>query len=152
MRGVASMKRNNLWAGLTYTAVGIALLLGVFFGVWESSLICGLGGGALGGGLVMVWKYFYWSTPKNAARYQEKLEQESIELHDELLSRLRDRSGRYAYLLGLGVISISILVLGVLKELGIVEDVRLLVLYLGAYLLFQWAAGVVIFLGLKKRY
>ena len=146
------MKKSNLWVGAAYTTAGIALLLGVYLEIWDSSLMCGFGGGALGGGLVMLWKYFYWSAPKNAERYQEKLEQASIEIHDELLERLRDLSGRYAYLLGLVVVCVSIVVVGILKELGIVENVRLLVLYLGAYLLFQWVAGIVIFRRLKGQY
>lgn len=146
------MKKSNLWTGLAYAAVGVGFLLLAALGVWDSSLAYGLGGGALGGGIVMVWKYVYWSAPKRAGEYQERMEDESIQIHDELLERLRDRSGRYAYLLGLGVLCVSILVFGVLEELGAVENVRLLVLYLFAYLVFQWVVGIVIFWRLKKRY
>ena len=43
-------------------------------------------------------------------------------------------------------------VLAALKELGVLEDVRLTVLCLGGYLLFQLVIGAVIFHLLKKRY
>lgn len=146
------MKKSNLWEGLVFTALGLFLLLMVLAGPWESSLVCGLGGGAVGSGLVMVWKYCYWSVPGREEQYQEKLEEERIRLHDELLEKLRDRSGRYAYLLGLLVNSMALLILGLLKEFGGLMGTRPLILYLGAYLVFQWVAGIVIFRVLKKRY
>lgn len=146
------MKKSNLWEGLVFTALGLFLLLMVLAGPWESSLVCGLGGGAVGSGLVMAWKYYYWSVPGREEQYQEKLEEERIRLHDELLEKLRDRSGRYAYLLGLLVNSMALLILGLLKEFGGLMGTRPLILYLGAYLVFQWVAGIVIFRVLKKRY
>lgn len=146
------MKKSNLWTGLAAIAVGAVLLAAVFAGKWDSSLACGFGGGALGCGLATVGKYAYWTSPKRAEQYQKRLEEERIQLCDELLVKLRDRSGRYAYLLGMAVTSVSILVLGILKEFGVARDVRLLVLYLGAYTLFQWAAGAFIFRQLKERY
>ena len=151
MRG-AIMKKGNLWSGLLFTAAGIALLLTVFLGVWDSSLLSGFGGGALGAGLGTLVRYFYWSSPKCAERYREKLERESIEGHDELLERLRDRSGRYAYILGMLVAGVSIVAAGILRELGIVENTRMLIIYLGAYLLFQFVSGIVIYRRLKRRY
>lgn len=146
------MKKSNLWTGLIFTAIGIFLILMVLVGPWESSLLCGFGGGALGSGVVTVLRYGYWSAPKRTEQYQERLEEERIRLHDELLEKLRDRSGRYAYILGMVVTSLSILVLGVLKEFGSLAETGPLILYLGAYTLFQWAAGIVIFYLLKKRY
>lgn len=146
------MKKSNLWAGLAFTALGIFLLLMVLAGPWESSLVCGLGGGSLGSGLVTVGKYVYWTSPKRVKTYQERLEEERILLQDELLARLRDRAGRIAYLLGLGVTSLAIAALGILKELGIAGEIRGMVIYLFLYLLFQLIAGAVIFRMLKKRY
>lgn len=146
------MKKRNLWEGLAFTALGIFLLSMVLAGVWESSLICGFGGGALGSGLVSVGKYAYWTSPKRAAAYRERLEEEKILLHDELLAQLRDRAGRIAYQLGLAVIGLGIVVLGALEELGVLGDIRLTVICLGSYLLFQLVMGVVVFRLLKTRY
>lgn len=146
------MKRSNLWTGLVFTALGVFLLLMVLAGPWESSLTCGFGGAALGSGLVTVGKYVYWTSPKRAELYRERLEEEEILLQDELLARLRDKAGRITYLLGLAATSLAVVVLAVLKELGVLEDIRLMVLYLGGYLLFQLVIGTVIFRLLKKRY
>ena len=103
-------------------------------------------------GIQMIVQYFYWSRPKNRQRYQEKREQERIEQHDERKEKLRDRAGRYAYALGLVVISLSILVFSVLGALGIVEHYRLIILFLGGYLILQFAVGEAVYQKLLKKY
>lgn len=75
-----------------------------------------------------------------------------IELHDELKSKLRDKSGRYAYAIGLMTVSISIIIFSILGQLEIIDNSRLMVLYLGGYLLFQIVIGIVIFKQLLKKY
>ena len=65
---------------------------------------------------------------------------------------VRDKSGRYAYSLGLLVICFSILVFGILGALEVLANVRMIVLYLSAYLLFQVIVGIVIFNQLMKKY
>lgn len=100
----------------------------------------------------MIGKYFYWSRPKNRQRYEERLENERIEMNDELKQKLRDRSGRYAYVLGMVTVSLSIFVIGILEDLGLIGDSRPMVLYLAAYLIFQFIAGIVIFNRLLKKY
>jgi hypothetical protein len=86
-------------------------------------------------------RYFYWSAPANRAEYAERLENERIELQDELKQKLRDRSGRYAYLLGLCVSSLSVVVFAVLGMLELVPGTRLLILYLSGNMILQLAAG-----------
>lgn len=103
-------------------------------------------------GIVLICKYFYWSSPKNKERYEQRLENERIEQHDELKTKIRDRSGRYAYSLGLLIVSLSILVFGILGAMDVISNTRIIVLYLGAYLLFQVIAGIVIFNMLIKKY
>ncbi|HIT68908.1 MAG TPA: hypothetical protein IAC36_03310, partial [Candidatus Aphodomonas merdavium] len=80
------------------------------------------------------------------------LENERIEQQDELKTKIRDRAGRYAYSLGLLVVSFSILAFGILGALDIIANARIIVLYLGAYLLVQVIAGIVIFNMLMKKY
>lgn len=112
----------------------------------------GFAGANIGPGLLIICKYFYWSSPKNRERYQERLENEKIEQHDELKEKIRDKSGRYAYVLGLFVISISMVVFSVLGTLEIIDNSRMMVLYLGGYLVFQIVAGIVIFNRIIKKY
>lgn len=147
------MKKSNFWSGLISALLGAVLLLtGLLWDTALSSLLCGAGGGLLGSGVLQLLRYRKWSTPANAAAYQERLEQEQIDLRDERKTMLRDRSGRYAYLLGLLACCLSMLVFSVLGALEIVENARLIVLFLGAYLLFQWVAGVFFYRRLAEKY
>lgn len=93
------MKKSNLWVGLTELVLGLAALAAVFLWVEGplGSLLCGLGGGLLGSGGNLVWKYWKWTRPQNAERYREKLEQEEIDLRDERKKLLRCKAGLYAY-------------------------------------------------------
>ena len=99
------MKKSNLWVGLTELVLGLAALAAAFLWVEGplGSLLCGLGGGLLGSGGNLVWKYWKWTRPQNAERYREKLEQEEIDLRDERKKLLRCKAGLYAYQLGLAV-------------------------------------------------
>lgn len=146
------MKKTQLISGIIYTLLGLALLLAAIFTNTEIGMLYGLGGALTGPGLVMMGKYFYWSRPKNRQRYEERLENERIEMNDELKQKLRDRSGRYAYVLGIVTVSLSIFIIGILEDLGLIGDSRPMVLYLAAYLIFQVVAGIVIFNRLLKKY
>ena len=83
---------------------------------------------------------------------QKKISNERIELHDELKEKIRDKSGRYSYIFGLIAISISIVIFSVLGALEIIDNSRIIVLYLGGYFLFQIVIGIVIFNHLLKKY
>lgn len=146
------MKASNLITGLVYAAAGFAfLLLALVTDSPLASLFCGLAGAGIVPGGAMIVRYFYWSRPERRERYRERLEEERIELRDERNAALRDRSGRYAYLLGLAVTALAILVFYVLGALQVLSGTRLMVLYLGAYLLFQYVAGLVIYRRLSAR-
>lgn len=116
------------------------------------SLLFGFDGAGIGSGAMMIYKYFYWSKPENRERYAEKISNERIELHDELKEKIRDKSGRYSYIFGLIAISISIVIFSVLGALEIIDNSRIIVLYLGGYFLFQIVIGIVIFNHLLKKY
>lgn len=147
------MKKNNLIKGIIYLLAGfIFLIIALLTDTRLESLYFGFTGAGIGSGVMMICRYFYWNSPKNRERYQEKLEQEKIELHDELKEKLRDKSGRYAYILGLVVISFSMVLFSVLDSLDIIENGNIMVLFLGAYLTFQIILGVVIFKRLLKKY
>lgn len=146
------MKKTQLISGIIYTLLGLALLLTAIFTNTEIGMLYGIGGALTGPGIAMIARYFYWSSPKNRQRYEERLENAQIEMNDELKQKLRDRSGRYAYILGLLTLSLSILIISILDGLGIIADGRPMVLYLAAYLIFQYVAGIVIFNRLLKKY
>lgn len=146
------MKKFQLISGIIYTLLGLAILLAAFFTDTEIGMLYGLGGAMTGPGLAMMGKYLYWSRPKNRQRYEERLENERIEMNDELKQKLRDRSGRYAYVLGLVTVSLSLFVIGILESLGLIGDSLPLVWYLSAYLIFQIIAGIAIFNRLLKKY
>ena len=147
------MKKSHLWTGIAYVAAGIVLLLiALPLETRLGSLLFGFAFACLGPGVVMICKYVYWNAPENQARYQEKLDQERVELRDELNQKLRDRSGRYAYVVGLGVVSASIAVFALLDAAGVIRDGRLLVLYLGGFLVFQGVIGRVIYRRLQRKY
>lgn len=147
------MKKSNFFTGIAVLLIGA--LFGIIAGFTDTkleSLFWGFAGGGLGGGGSLLWKYFYWTRPNNKTRYKERLENEAIELHDERKERFRNQSGRYAYILGLITVCISIMIFSVLDSLGIIQHTRVLILYLGGYEVFQYIAGVLIFRYLNKKY
>ncbi len=147
------MKKDVLWWGMGYVLGAVCLFLIVLLtDNVLNSLLMGFAMSGMCAGLAMIGKYIYWNRPKNRGRYQEKMEKETIELQDEMKVSLRDRSGRYSYILGLVVISVSIVIFSVLGKLGIIMYSRPMILFLSAYLLSQFAAGVFIFRYLLKKY
>lgn len=147
------MKNSNVMAGIGFILVGIALLLvAILTNSVLDSLLIGFASGAICSGIAMLCKFFYWNLPKNQERYLEKIEKENIELHDELRIMLRDKSGRYGYVLGLIAVSISIVVFSILGKLEIIADSRTIVLYLGAYLAFQIVLPMVFYYKQLRKY
>lgn len=147
------MKKNNLLEGIAFVLGGfIILCIALLTASRIDSILIGLGAGGISSGIVMICKYFYWNTPENKERYEKKIENEKIELHDELKIKLRDKSGRYAYIIGILTITFSVFVFSILGKLEIIENSRLIVLYLSGYLFFQIVIGIVIFNQLLKKY
>lgn len=147
------MKRNNFIIGLVYLLVGMACLsVVVLFETKLNSILSGFAGGGICSGIVILWKYYHWTKPENKSKYKEKMESENIELYDERKEMLRNKAGRYAYHLGLVVLALSITIFSILGSLEIINDTRLIVLYLGGLLLFQYVTGVIIYKRLSKKY
>ena len=144
---------NYLNRGIICVLVGICFILAAVF--TESALdglLWGFAGGALGPGIGMIIMHFYWSLPQNAERFKEKQEQKEIEVHDELNEKLRDKSGRIAYLIGLSVICVSVVVFAILGKMGVITDYKIVVLYLYGLMVFQIAAGVAANWYLRQKY
>lgn len=147
------MKKSNLLTGFIYLIVGtIFLVTALLTDSKLDGLLFGFAGAGIVPGLMLIWKYYYWKKPGNKERYAEKLENERIQQHDELNVKLKDKAGRYAYLLGLLTVSFSMVVFSILGALEIIGNSHLIVLYLGGYLIFQIVIGILIFNHLLKKY
>ncbi len=149
------MKKSCLWTGIRMIAVGLICLAGAV--IWDtplSSLLCGFFGALVCPGAMMVYKYFKWTRLETRDSYRRHLEEEQIELRDERKEMLRNKSGRYAYILGLLVTAVSILAFSILGKLGLTEEgaSRLITLYLAAFLVIQYLAGAVFYKLLEKKY
>lgn len=147
------MKKGNLITGILYVILGITCLISALLIETKlEGILWGLAGACITPGIIMICKYFYWSSPKNKVRYKERLDKERIEIHDELKTKVRNEAGRYTYNLGLLVICFSMLIFSILGALEVIDDTHIIVGYLGGYVLFQVIAGIVIFNKLMKKY
>lgn len=147
------MKKSNLLTGLIYLIVGvISLVTALVTNSKLDGLLFGFAGAGIFPGFLLIYRYYYWNKPGNRERYEEKLEDENIQQQDELNVKLRDKSGRYAYILGICTVSFSIVLFSILGVLEIIENTRLIILYLGGYLIFQIGIGILIFNHLLKKY
>ena len=99
------MKKSNLITGILYVLFGVVcLIVALLIETKLEGILWGFAGAGIFPGIMMICKYFYWSSPKNKEQYEERLENDRIEQHDELKTKIRDRAGRYAYGIGLAVI------------------------------------------------
>lgn len=147
------MKKSNLFTGIAYVFFGAACLCAAALTETKlDGIFWGFAGAGIFPGIMMICKYFYWSSPERKERYAEKLENERIEMHDELKNKLRNEAGRYAYNIGLLMVSFSILLFGILGALGLIDYARVIILYLSVYLVIQVAVGIIIFNRLMKKY
>lgn len=147
------MKKSNLITGILYVLFGVVcLIVALLIETKLEGILWGFAGAGIFPGIMMICKYFYWSSLKNTERYEERLENDRIEQHDELKTKIRDRAGRYAYSIGLVVICFSILVFSILGALEVIDNARMIILYLSGYLMFQIITGITIFNQLMKKY
>ena len=148
------MKKSNLWIGLTDVILGLVAFAAAIFWVEGTlgSLLCGMGGGLLGGGGRLVWNYWKWTRPQNVERYRENREQEEINLRDERKELLRCKAGQYAYQLGFAVCCLAAFLVALLGAVGVMEHYLPLLYFLAAYLVFQYVAGLWIYRRLERKY
>lgn len=148
------MKKNNLMLGILYAVLGSVFLIIAISNNENklSGVLWGLTGAMVGMGFAIIYKYIYWTRPKNKERYAEMLENERIDMHDELKEKIRDKSGRYCYVIALVAIALSMMVFSVLSSLEIIKEGKLIVLYLGGLLVFLYVIGIIIYKRLLKKY
>lgn len=147
------MKKNMFMTGFVYVLTGIIFLLcAILLDTKFNGIFWGFAGAGIIPGLIMIFKYLCWIQPKNEARYKTKIEEEEINLHDERKELFRNQSGRYAYILGLITVCFSIIVLSLLYYFDVIQNAKLLIIYLGLYAVFQYISGILIFKYLNKKY
>ena len=147
------MSKKYFVEGIVLFLIGLGCLAAAL--LTETSveaILWGLTGGFLVQGVGLCARYLYWTAPKHSERYQELREQEEINLHDERNERLRDMAGRVVYIISIMVVCFSMLGFAIFGSMGMVEGYKVMILYLGIFLVFQVVLGVVIFNWLKKRY
>ena len=149
------MKKSYLWTGLGMIALGLACFAtAVFWNTPVDSILCGFSGALAVPGAMQVYKYVKWTKLETADSCQQHFEEEQIELRDERKEMLRNKSGRYAYILGLLAAAVAMTVLSFLGKLGMVDEAasRLMILFLAGYMVFQIGAGWALYRLLDKKY
>ena len=151
------MKKTNIIVGGLYTLVGVvSLVLAIYVTAHTESklggILFGLAGAGIAIGIGKICQYLYWNSPNSREKYLDRQAEIVIERSDELKTKLRDKSGRHAYVLGIYTICISMLVFTILGALEIVRDYVLIVAFLGGYLCFQVIIRIVILNHLLKKY
>ena len=149
------MKRSYLWTGIGMIALGlVCLAVAILWDTPLDSLLCGFSGAFAVPGAMQIWKYFKWTRLETPDSYRRHVEEEQIELRDERKEMLRNKSGRIAYVIGLLAAAVSMTAFSVLGTLGIVSEAasRLMILFLAGYMLFQLAAGRIVYRLLARKY
>lgn len=132
------MKKDSIAVGVVYVLVGIVfLVLALFTETRLDGVFFGLAGAGIVPGILRIFHFLYWSSPKHSKEYEEKLEKQMIEQKDEMMTRIRDRSGYLAHTSGALIISFSMLIFCILGGLGIIENYQVMVYYLGGFLAVQ---------------
>ena len=147
------MTKKMLYTGLIYLLAGLGFIACAL--IWElpgEGLLWGFGGAGIGGGVAMLWKYFYWSRPAKASEYAKRLDDERIELADERKIMLRDKSGRLTYVIMLYLCCFIAILCAALTAFGLMMPLsRYLALIFSGLILFQFLCGIVVFSYLNKR-
>ena len=69
------MNKTTLYTGIIYTSIGLALFTIALLGEYPyEAFLWGLGGGSIGTGISLLWRYFYWKRPSKENDYQKRLE------------------------------------------------------------------------------
>ena len=95
--------------------------------------------------------FFYWSSENNKKRYEEILENKSIEINDELNTKLRDRAGRITGSIGFAAVCVIAILLEILESLGSITGSYLTVTVLCGLLVFQMITYMVVFSSERKK-
>ncbi|WP_343209516.1 hypothetical protein [Anaerolentibacter hominis] len=147
------MKKSMLYTGIGYTLAGLLfIILAVATETRLDALLWGFGGAGIGPGLMMIWKYLYWTRPGKREEYESRLKTERIDLRDERKIMLRDKSGRITYVIMTGVYCLLILAASIVNVLGYLRPFSTYLVYILTFLLlFQFLCGLFVFHKLDSK-
>jgi hypothetical protein len=133
--------------------LGIVILLLGFNQVTAPSIIAlvGLGGALSLSAAIWIMRSLYWGVPSRKAEYENHVKAQRIDLKDERKIMLRDKSGRVAYLIGMAVLVVSILVFRVLQALNIYDVGRMFIFFTSVFVIFEYFLGIIIFNIMSKK-
>ena len=97
--------KKQLKSSILFFCFGIAFLI-LAFAFPDISIFAGFVGGCFGPAIMMLYKYLYWR--KRPEEYDEKIENENIELYDERKEMIRGKALRVSTLVNWGILSIFI--------------------------------------------
>lgn len=139
------MKNRYLLPSLLCLIVGIIGLAGLYCNTKLHFIFIYLFIFGISGGCFLLWKLRYWLKPLNKGKAEQFLDNEQIEIQDERKAKLRNLAAKYTYILGLIVITLSIIVFSILRELEITVGIDIIIWYLTGYLFFQYFMGIIIY-------
>jgi len=147
------MKKSMLYAGVGYILFGIiCTAIALIFEFKFEGFLWGMGGAGIGPGIIMVWKYMYWSKPENRDEYNERLRVEKIQMSDERNVMIRDKSGRITYLIMIGVYCVLLMIFSLSTTMGwFMPFAKYIVILLSILLIFQLICGIIVFNNLNKK-
>lgn len=93
---------------------------GVFIGLCfifpEISIFFGFAGVCFSVGMFMLYQYFHWKSPSKQEEYKEKIENETIELHDERKEMIRGKAARLSLLANWCLMSAIVVIVSLLGQ------------------------------------
>ena len=135
------MKKSNLITGIIYIFIGAVCLYSALTTETKlDGLLFGFAGAGIVPGIAFVMKYFYWNHPDHKREFTEKLENQHIEQHDDI------------FIINIMIISASTVIFSILGSLEVLENTKVMVFYLAAFLIFQIVSFNIIYQHLLKKH
>ena len=143
--------KNQLKSSILFFCFGIVFLI-LAFSFPDISIFSGFVGGCFGPAIMMLYKYLYWR--KRPEEYDEKIENENIELYDERKEMIRGKALRVSTLVNWCILSIFIVTISLLGQFEIISKgiSRYIVLGVAGYWLISVVIMQIIYKWLSKKY
>ena len=147
------MEKKVLYKAMISIGLGLAFIMVSFlFEFPNESFLWGFGGGGIGSGTMMLFKYIHWSKPENQKEYSHIIKKQTIELSDERKVMLREKSASITGMIMLGIYCLFIILFAILNTLGYLPQLsQYLISGLSILIIIQITSGIIIFNHLNKK-
>lgn len=115
-------------------------------------LMAALSGASFLGGLINLSHYYHWKRPENRKKAIKRERKWKSDSRAKIKKRLDNEANRISYKISLFITSLAILTFIVLDSLNFVDNALIFVLFLLAYLTFQYFIKYIIYRKLIERY